>query len=262
MNRDGRDDEDTAPAWRSPRPSEPTRVGLGVIEGSRARSDTTDRDVGNGPPTPRSRVTADLAGADTSVVLEHINRAVDQRKREHEDLLQVVDDLADKVDALITDGRGDRAKLDGVRRELASLRAHAVRLVQRGEATAKELDELRGAMLTLAGQVGTLVELVGRPPQKLSALASQQEQLTAAELVELERGTGLAGVVGRLVANDSRIETRVGMVALVASTVPQVAIVLLASGRIDIVIGLVALFALAGLVLVLGRRVRRWWRSK
>jgi chromosome segregation ATPase len=167
--------------------SEPTRVGLGVAE---------TRFAARNGDTPPSGIPMQLARGDVSIILERLIAA------------------EEKIDALISDGRGDRAKLDGIRRELRTLRLYAVRVAQHGEAHAKELDEIKGHMLALAGQIATVVESIGKAPQKLSERQSQQGELTKEELEQLEQGTGLAGVVGRLVAGQKRLERRVGTAAV------------------------------------------------
>jgi hypothetical protein len=94
-----------------------------------------------------------------------------------------------RIDGLITDVRG------------------AVQMMREKDAA---LDERDGRFLELAARVG-------QAPQKLEMRASQVGELTAAELTELEQGTGLAGVVGRLVAGQKRLERRVGLAAALGS---------------------------------------------
>lgn len=101
-----------------------------------------------------------------------------------------------RIDGLITDVR------------------EAVQLMRAKDAA---LDESDGKFLELAGRVATLTTALGQPPQKLETRASQVGELTAAELTELEQGTGLAGVVGRLVAGQKRLERRVGLAAALGS---------------------------------------------
>lgn len=48
--------------------------------------------------------------------------------------------------------------------------------------------------------------LIGTPPQDLSGRQSLRRELTQEEYEQLEHGTGLAGVVGRLVAAQNRME--------------------------------------------------------
>lgn len=50
--------------------------------------------------------------------------------------------------------------------------------------------------------------LIGTPPQDLSGRQSLMRELTREEYEQLEQGTGLAGVVGRLVAGQKRMEER------------------------------------------------------
>lgn len=259
MNRDGRDDEDMVPQWsRVPRPSEPTRVGLGVVEGSRARNGDTPpsgvdlgdltRGNGNGPPTPRNPLSETLAKGDVSVILEQINRAVDARKEETA-ALRI--DLNGKVDACIDEVRAvaktmhdfvtSQAKRDEAIFALLPIPAR----VDAVETLAKDLDER-----------------VGQAPNKLAERASLTRELTSTEYVELERGTGLAGVTGRLVAADRRLAARIGLVAVVASTVPQLALVLLAEGHVLWILYSVAALVLAALSVFAFRRVRRAWRSR
>jgi hypothetical protein len=200
MNRDGRDDEDTAPAWRSPRPSEPTRVGLGVIEGSRARSDTTDRDVGNGPPTPRSRVSAELARSDATIIMQQLT---DLRR-----------DFLGKVDVCITDVRAlaqqQRASTDGTRREMRALRAYAMH--NRDEV--KELAATVAAIPDHSLAVAALQELVGQPPKAFDPRASIVEEMTAEQIQDMrEKGTGLFRLFGQLAHVDRQIVTSIAQAA-------------------------------------------------
>ena len=58
--------------------------------------------------------------------------------------------------------------------------------------------------------VAAVREIVGTPPVDLTR-ASQVGEHTAEELAQLERGTGIAGVVGRLVAGQSRLGKRVAI---------------------------------------------------
>lgn len=166
-----------------PAPSGQTMVGLGAQEVHHERSET---------PTPPSGMSALLAHSDVAIILERIRAA------------------ENKIDALIRDGRGDHAKLDGARRELRALRAYTVRMAQHAEQHARELDEIRGQLLTIAGTLG-------RPPQRLDERVSQQGELTKEQLIELEQGTGLAGTVGRLAAGQKRLERRVGIAAALGS---------------------------------------------
>lgn len=66
-------------------------------------------------------------------------------------------------------------------------------------------------LLVLSGKIGDLEKLVGKPPKKLESRASHAGELTAQELSDLERGTGLAGVVGRLVAGQARLARKVAI---------------------------------------------------
>lgn len=125
-------------------------------------------------PTPPSGMSAILAHSDVAIILERIRAA------------------EDKID------------------ELRALRAYTVRMAQHAEQHARELDEIRGQLLTIAGTLG-------RPPQRLDERVSQQGELTQEQLVELEQGTGLAGVVGRLAAGQKRLERRVGIAAALGS---------------------------------------------
>lgn len=260
-----REDDEPHP-WAGPhRPQEHTSVGLGVVEGSRVRAGARNGDTppsgtyvgenGNGPKTPRDPVTAQLAQGDASLILSQINRSV--AKHEHDNEI-----IAGQIDALIIDSRADRAKLDGLRREVRALRAYAVRTHDQGaqksdtKAIKAELDDMRAMLIRIEAALG-------RAPTKLEARASQQEEMTAAQMVELEQGTGALGVVGRLVAGQARLMRRVGLVAIVATTIPQIALVLLTEGHVAIVVGAIAaLVAMAALFLAFRAVRARLRRSK
>lgn len=88
----------------------------------------------------------------------------------------------------------------------------------------RKLDETQSAVSRLEARpdhtiaIGHIVEVLGTPPQKIDVLrASQIGQLTAAELTELERGTGVQGMIGRLVAHDVRVAQAAGKAAGVAA---------------------------------------------
>lgn len=131
-----------------------------------------------------------------------------QAREDPKAILAAIDVLSSKVDGLLTDSRHDntsnKATFDGIRRELRALR-HRVE-TSSSEELKKQLDELQGQLLTVAG-------VLGRAPAKLDSRVSQTGQLTAEEIAELERGTGVAGVVGRLVVGQDKLVRRTGAVA-------------------------------------------------
>lgn len=117
--------------------------------------------------------------------------AHESREREHA-LRKELEVDAGRIDALIAD----------VRKESA---AH-------GE-----------AIVRLESLVKAIDDRLGQPPQDLANRQSRSGQHTAAELIELEQGTGVAGVVGRLVAQVSRQEARLATIAIVTPIALKVA---------------------------------------
>lgn len=262
MNRDDGDDEVLPPhRWAgAPRPSEPTRVGLGPHIGDTpvtpiSLTDYT-RDVGTGPPTPRVAEADQLfASVDATTIMSQLSVAIAERKDETA-ALRI--DMYGKIDTCI----------DEVRAVAKAQREQAASQAKRDEAQAKR-DEALFALLPIPARIATvealakdLDERVGQAPNKLTERASLTRELTATEYVELERGTGLAGVTGRLVAADRRLAARIGLVAVVASTVPQVALVLLAEGHVAWILYAVAALVLAAVSVFAFRRVRRAWRTR
>lgn len=69
-----------------------------------------------------------------------------------------------------------------------------------------------------SSQMRKLDERMGQPPVDIER-RSQQGEHTPEELAALEQGTGLAGVVGRLVAGQSKLTKRVGLVTVVGASV-------------------------------------------
>ena len=88
---------------------------------------------------------------------------------------------------------------------------------------AKESAAHGAALGRLEATVRAIDERLGQPPQDLAGRQSRSGQHTAAELVELEQGTGVAGVVGRLVAQVSRQEARLATIAIVTPVALKVA---------------------------------------
>lgn len=190
-----------------PRPSGRTAVGLGVAELVREREAEVDaariRDRDQVTPPSgieRDRYGATLNKADTSLVLAELHR------------------LEEKVDAAITDLRAERVARDGIAMQLADdrglSRGFQVRAIDRIE----RLERGIGALSDTIAEVGTaLIRIeatLGKAPQSISiSRASQQGDLTPAELTALEQGSGLLGVVGRLVANDVRSAQEAGRAA-------------------------------------------------
>lgn len=180
---------------KPPRPSGQTTVGLGVAETIRERDQTT-------PPsgTERERFAPQLEQANTSLVLSEFHR------------------LEGKVDALILDLRTERVARDAIARQLAEnrdlSREAAIRSMQRDSDLAASVASVSEETARIGAAVIRIETTLGKPPQQISLdRASQQGDLTAAELTALEQGTGLLRVVGRLVANDVRMAQEAGRIA-------------------------------------------------
>ncbi len=63
-------------------------------------------------------------------------------------------------------------------------------------------------------EIAELKLLIGTPPQDLRGRQSLTRDLTKEEYEQLEKGTGLAGVLGSLVAGQKRLERRVGVLGV------------------------------------------------
>lgn len=180
-----------------PRPAQSgqTSVGLGIVEAVRERDQTT-------PPsgTERERFRPELEQANTSLVLSEFHR------------------LEGKVDAVITDLRAERTARGAIARVVAEDRALSreahVRAMQRDSELASSVASLSDEVGRIGAAVIRIEATLGKAPQAISiGRASQQGDLTPAELHALEQGSGLLGVVGRLVANDVRSAQEAGRAA-------------------------------------------------
>lgn len=216
-----------------PRPSAHTQVGLGAVEAGNGNDATPPSGIDLNALSKMGveggvlylggqidRVADDLhreyselrasqrrkhaENQETIARLEHVS----SRAAAHAELAeQAADSTLDAVHAL-------REELDSVKLALLGEVLPALRHVQ---PTLERVVELQRAVVALAEQLG-------QPPQKLDQRSSQIGELTAEELVELEQGTGLAGVVGRLVAGQARLAKRVGIGAAVAAASAPVAV--------------------------------------
>ena len=184
------------PPIKPPRPmSSVTSVGIGAVEESplpRDREQIT-------PPSGTQQQTA-LRQGDVSLILTEIHR------------------IEAKVDATITDLRATRAAVNGTALQLSDERSTQrdarLRAMDRLDAIDRTVAGLSEAVGSVGAAVIRIEAAVGQPPQKINiARASQQHELTAAELTALEQGSGLFGVVGRLVANDARSAMAAGEAA-------------------------------------------------
>ncbi len=186
-----------------PRPSGQTTVGLGVIEGERARASgpVRDRDQTTPPSgAERHQFRPEFEQANTSLVLSEFHR------------------LEGKVDAVITDLRAERTARGAIARVVAEDRALSreahMRAMQRDSELASSVASLSDEMGRVGAAVIRIEATLGKAPQAISlGRASQQGDLTPAELHALEQGSGLLGVVGRLVANDVRSAQEAGRAA-------------------------------------------------
>lgn len=149
--------------------------------------------------TPKSPMSAVIADTDTSKILKRLDAA------------------EGKIDALITDGRGDHALLHGCRRELRAMRHHVTELDKKAQyaATAGDLAELRGVVLAVSGKVGTVETVLGKPP--MNPRESQTGQYTSAQLAEMSDGTGMQGTLWRLVAGQAQLVRRVGVMVVLTT---------------------------------------------
>lgn len=252
------DDSDEVLAAPRPRESGRTIAGLGVDEirhrdrgarnGDTPQSpislDDYTRDVGEGPPTPRDDTSKMFAAADAAAIMSQLSGAIEDRRREDARIAsELGSQLGAKIDTCIDDVRA------------------LAKTVQEHVASQAKRDEALFALLPIPARVDAIEKTLGRAPGKLEERASQIGEKTAAELADLESGTGALGVLGRLVAGQARLLTRVGLVAVAGWTIPTIVSVLIQSEH-----GAAVAYAALGLVLFLIVAVarRRWraWRSK
>ncbi len=199
-----------------PRPSGHTVVGLGVVE---ARNGNGHRDD---TPTPESGIdleTRGNMGVEEGVLYlgEQMRRLADEahkaqlvtaRAAAHAELAET---SADRNGERLRELQGD---VDTLR---AAMLGEVIPALEKQNKALARIVELQAAVVALDVRLG-------QPPTKLDQRSSQVGELTAAELTELEQGTGLAGVVGRLVAGQARLAKRVGIGAGVAAAAAPVAV--------------------------------------
>ena len=159
-----------------PRPSGQTTVGLGVIEGERARaSGPLSREE---PVTPPGGTDAGaLRRGDVSLLLQEIHAA----RADGDDRIERVEA---KVDALITDLRGLLATQRTRDEALFSLLGTPEALRKHGE-----------QLSTLTAAVRTLDQRIGHPPSTEDFARASQVDATPEQIAQLEQdhklGTGL-----------------------------------------------------------------------
>lgn len=178
-----------------PRPSGHTAVGLGAVEARNGGHVIDPREERDEAITPRS--------------LELDVEALRGLAGDDDASRSAVDYLAGQLRAL----RETVTRQDGT---LAATARHAhgaeqavARLEDKAEERHKEvltaISGVSGALGDVAAKVVDLDLQIGKEPEKVDLMrASQVGNLTAAELTQLEQGTGLKGLVGRLVAGLAR----------------------------------------------------------
>lgn len=139
-------------------------------------------------PTPVSGVSERMAAEDPKVILG----AVEDLRKE---LLERDEKWREEIRQRDADAK---AKNDGIRRELQSLRRSHVRHKDIASLSSAVGDQA-AAIVGLDIRVGNLTEAIGEPPAWLKR-ASAVHDYTPEQLAELERGKGLWGYVGRLIA--------------------------------------------------------------
>jgi hypothetical protein len=200
------------------RPSGHTVVGLGAVE---ARNGNGHRDREESP-TPPSGIDLDTLGqmgleAGVMYLGEQLRRMADEEHRSHSVIAraaahaELAETSADRAVERLRELQGD---VDTMR---AAMLGEVIPALERQSKALARIVELQAAVVALDTRLG-------QPPTKLDQRSSQVGELTAAELTELEQGTGLAGVVGRLVAGQARLAKRVGIGAGVAAAAAPVAI--------------------------------------
>ncbi len=111
--------------------------------------------------------------------------------------------------------------------QLDGMRAALLRSEEKIDRLTLVVEGFETRLLVALGQQGKRIaeldERLGQPPKDLGRY-SQQGQHTPDELAELERGTGLAGVVGRTVAGQSKLTKRVGIVTVIGASITPAAI--------------------------------------
>lgn len=147
-------------------------------------------------------------------------RTLIQESREREQALRTeLTADAGRIDALMQDVR----KLCESTRVSDAERKRLEEAVFALQPLPNESREHARAIAHLSALVKAIDERLGQPPQDLANRQSRSGQHTAAELIELEQGTGVAGVVGRLVAQVSRQEARLATIAIVTPIALKVA---------------------------------------
>ncbi len=159
-----------------PRPSGQTTVGLGVIEGERARvSGPLSREEAITPPSGTDA--EQLRRADVSLLLREIH-ASEERSRARDE------ETAARVDGLISDLRGLLATQRTRDEALFSL-------LGTPEAVRKHGEQLS----TLTAAVRTLDQRIGHPPSTEDFARASQVDATPEQIAQLEQdhklGTGL-----------------------------------------------------------------------
>lgn len=201
-----------SPQIPRPRSSGHTQVGLGVVEARNGNGDIT-------PPSGVDLETLSQMGVEEGVLYlgEQVKRLADAEHKAHTVIAKAAAhaELAEQsADAASEDLRAIRDDLESLKLALLGEVLPALRHVQ---PTLERVVELQKAVVGLD-------QRLGQPPQKLDQRSSQVGELTAAELTELEQGTGLAGVAGRLVAGQARLAKRVGLGAAAAAAAAPVAV--------------------------------------
>jgi len=118
----------------------------------------------------------------------------------------VSSDMMDRVNALV-------ARANKIQTDVETV-IEAVFVLQPLPARVHQAFKL---IVELQSQVAEVKLLIGMPPVDLSGRHSLTRELTKEEYEQLEQGTGLAGVIGRLVVGQKRLERRVGIAAALGS---------------------------------------------
>ncbi len=239
----GRYDDDELPPLGQPRA--PRFSGFG-----------DDEDERTGRVTPPSGLPAALARSDTAVLLERIGACETK-----------IDGLINDLRSNTKSTRDDRAKLDGIRRELRVLR-HRIENIVKTAATKGDLAELQGVIVGLEGgkianiekRVRAVQDAIGQPPGSIDlARASLAAQLTAEELTTLEReGTGFYAILARVLDGQKRLVAQAGVLTVVGASVPNVIAQLLEAGHADwVALGVAATAGIGMITAGVRRFVRR-----
>lgn len=179
-----------------PRPSGHTVVGLGAVEARNGGHAIDPREEHDEAVTPRSME------IDTESLRGLAGNDEDARRGSVDYLAGQLREMREEIARQGTLSAATARHTHGAERAVVQLETKAE---ERHKELLGALKGVSDAVGDLAGQVVNLDLQIGKEPEKIDLTrASQVGNLTAEELTQLEHGTGLKGLVGRLVAGLAR----------------------------------------------------------